>query len=336
MEHRTLGLVGYLLHRGWLLLTLLAYAAAYVPPSVFWLAGFLALGIPLLGLGLVLLLVVDLMRGRYRAGGYVLLVIILGWGFWQDHWIGLPTTADNTRNQRGPTTWVVMSHNTDYLRGTESPEELRERLRVHQVDILCLQEFFYAPDVLEVIASAGLVHRATGEVSPRHGYATFSRFPIIESASVVFDRSHNGFLRTDIQLPSGDTLRVFNVHLQSFGLERAASLRQNLRRLKAGMIQQIPQLEELLAQTSRPATLLCGDFNATAYGYIHTRLRWRWQDAFIASGIGWGRSYPSGFPILRIDYQWHDQNLHNFGLHTLTEQTSDHCPLVGHYQIARP
>jgi vancomycin resistance protein VanJ len=54
----------------------------------------------------------------------------------------------------------------------------------------------------------------------------------------------------------------------------------------------------------RPA-IVAGDFNTPPAGLVYGELTGSFRDAFAEAGLGWGYTYPSRLPVVRIDYVLH-------------------------------
>ena len=64
---------------------------------------------------------------------------------------------------------------------------------------------------------------------------------------------------------------------------------------------QAEQIRRVIEQEALPV-ILSGDFNGTADNWSYRVLSDGLQDAFRSAGDGWGATYHSKFPLLRIDF----------------------------------
>jgi len=186
----------------------------------------------------------------------------------------------------------------------------------------------------------------TYKLSPEvnYGLATYSRFPIARVNSTRFMNTSNAFIYSDIVIGS-DTIRVFNVHLQSIKLDKKtlllsdSTLRLDSRhiseakivsgRLKVAYIKRAQQADELrwhIVRSPYPVIVL-GDFNDTPVSYSYNTIRGDLQDAFTGSGEGLGSTYRGIFPTIRIDYIFHSESLTSFNYRTYRVNLSDHFPI---------
>jgi endonuclease/exonuclease/phosphatase family metal-dependent hydrolase len=158
----------------------------------------------------------------------------------------------------------------------------------------------------------------------RYGNAIMSRLPITDSRNYdlsVPGREPRGALRCDIDLGAQKALHLFSVHLGLSGAERRA---QEALLLSA----------DILRDTARsyPA-IVCGDFNYWREGPVDALVRSSMQDVahLISEGGGRGRTYPSRFPLFRLDRIFVDKAIRPVALKVcrtpLARRASDHLPL---------
>lgn len=106
------------------------------------------------------------------------------------------------------------------------------------------------------------------------------------------------------------------------------------------------QAEALLGQgwlgspESREPLILCGDFNAPPASAVCRMIRGRFRDAFRQAGIAGSATWPSRFPLLRLDYIFlaGDIRVRQIFVHRtpLTRAASDHLPVVADLELATP
>jgi endonuclease/exonuclease/phosphatase family metal-dependent hydrolase len=86
-------------------------------------------------------------------------------------------------------------------------------------------------------------------------------------------------------------------------------------------------VRDALDKSPYPA-ILCGDFNDVPNSYTYFHIRKDWQDAFLATSLGIGRTYLGVAPTLRIDYILPDKNMNIRQFDMVDENLSDHLMLV--------
>lgn len=230
-------------------------------------------------------------------------------------------------------------------------------------DILCIQEFYTSEekgdynnkDSVKQLLKLPYQHVEFTETLrgfDHWGIATFSKFPIVNQGKLVFKtRSNNICIFSDIVI-NNDTIRVYNVHLQSIGFSRNDSKfiqdvisdkdandelensKNILRRIKRAFTKRTKQVEMIKThmKTCRYKIILCGDFNDTPASYTYEALSKNLNDAFIEKGKGFGRTYAGKWPQFRIDYILHDKKLECKKYSRSDETFTDHYPITAFFQ----
>ncbi|TPG64560.1 endonuclease/exonuclease/phosphatase family protein [Hymenobacter nivis] len=242
-------------------------------------------------------------------------------------------------------------------------------------DVLCLQEFYNEPrgsrENGQVFRSAERLGRGSGRhafvstsltnrIGAEFGLAIFSRFPIVRRGTIPFGKlSQNHAMWADLARPAGpegtgrprpDTVRVFNLHLQSMSLAEGdivdasttkAGLRDKapglLRRFRNGAVARARQTDTVLARVRRSPypVLLAGDFNDLPYSYPYDQFAGALTNAWAATGLGLGATYHGRLPGLRIDQQFASPQWQVLGCRVHDEILwSDHFPVEALYQLA--
>jgi endonuclease/exonuclease/phosphatase family metal-dependent hydrolase len=151
---------------------------------------------------------------------------------------------------------------------------------------------------------------------------------------------------TDL-LIAGDTIRVYNNHLQSVRFhQRNFNFLDTLRfryseedlreildisvKLKAAYIKRAAQVDTISAhvQNCPFPSIVCGDFNDTPVSYTYRRMSEGLNDAFISSGKGLGNTYHGTIPSFRIDYILHSGEFHSLFFERVKVNLSDHYPII--------
>nr|MCU0450089.1 endonuclease/exonuclease/phosphatase family protein [Bernardetiaceae bacterium] len=311
--------------------TLLCYACVWVPPSAWWPAGFLALLIPALLIAHGLLAVFWSLRRRWRASLYSWGALAIGYRFvlasFGFHW-----PAPEPPGQG----FSVLSYNTHLFNVYQSSTPHNDFNRRHiqwvvddTADIKCFQEF-YNLDTSVVFNSVDRIKAqgryqvyfdkaSNNDFDGYMGLAIFSKFPIVHTGCVEGEVFWPyGAIYADLKI-GRDTLRVYNVHLESMSidenaivaapesrarLERTARrLRQQLRRGMVERSEEVALLADHLARCPYPI-LVCGDLNDPPYSYPYFRLRDQLTNTFEAVGSGPGFTFNGKLFFLRIDHQF--------------------------------
>jgi endonuclease/exonuclease/phosphatase family metal-dependent hydrolase len=239
--------------------------------------------------------------------------------------------------------------------------EIIKLVREEAPDIACFQEFHDADKegkrnfdaITEALAPCYSVFATTYDRNgSRFGVALLSKFEILQWSPITLVASKNNTaLWADLNLPR-DTVRVFNVHLQSINLEYddydyleapnenqdPSSTRRILSKLNKGLATRALQAEQLADSISKSPhpVLVCGDFNDGPMSYTYQTIRGPLQDAFVKKGIGFGRTYSElKLPILRIDFILAGDEFKINQFRTLDGNLSDHHPIVSHLSLKK-
>lgn len=248
----------------------------------------------------------------------------------------------------------IISYNVKYFTGTsqfpskENADHILSYLRQNNADIICLQEvrlnkrqIFDATNTkLPQISHMQLAH-----TSHEGGQLTLTRFPILNMGEIRFSNSGNMIIYTDM-LINGDTVRVYNCHLQSYRLRPTEintidsmnfeNNKENKTKIKALSIkfrdaiikraEQAATLREHLDQCPYPV-IVCGDFNDTPVSFTYHTVRGDLIDSFTESGKGTANTYNGKLPSFRIDYILYSPKFTSYNFEVSTLDHSDHYPI---------
>jgi endonuclease/exonuclease/phosphatase family metal-dependent hydrolase len=184
--------------------------------------------------------------------------------------------------------------------------------------------------------------------------AVFSNYPILRWEKVQDIKEYNHtFLWVDL-LVNNDTIRLFNIHLQSMHFakkdyEFVENIDQGgmdvdavqtagksiLRKMKTANLLRSGQARNVRAAIDKSPypVIVCGDMNdvpnSNAYQIISDGL----HDAFTEKGWGVGRTFKFLSPTLRIDYVLHSQSLEVEKVQVLKSMQSDHSPVIADFHL---
>jgi endonuclease/exonuclease/phosphatase family metal-dependent hydrolase len=244
-----------------------------------------------------------------------------------------------------------------YLQDENTPgQAMVNWLTTDSADIKCLQEYYNDDQSTVFNSTERLVNRGeyqsyirptlVNRIGAEFGLAIFSRFPIVyQGALALRDSAHYG-IYTDVAT-SQDTVRIYNVHLQSMSIDENdlsdfERVRNNystvFQKLKYGFISRASQVDNLVAhlQSSPHPVIVCGDFNDLPYSYTYFTLRQQLHNAFERAGNGLGFSYNGRLFFLRIDNQFYSDALKAGSYRTIRRVTySDHFPVKTLYTFTK-
>ncbi len=337
---------------------LLSYASPFIHPGKILFPALLGLVYPyilLINLAFVIYWLVLFKKELFLS----LIVILLGWGHLMNL---LPVNFSSAKKNTTEDTFSIMSYNVrtfdrfNWTKKKNSREEIFQLVREKDPDILCMQEFISLnkigmreKDIVRQLVnyaqySIYYINRTTPETG--FGCATFSKFPIIKTSRIPFDSTANQAIYTDL-LIYGDTIRLFNMHLQSVRLRQenmnfidTLSLKYTNEQIKG--VQEITgKLRNAYIQRAEQATIIhnyildspypvivAGDFNDTPLSYSYHKIRKGLQDSFRESGKGLGNTYAGDLPSLRIDFILHSKDIKSTEFTRIKSKHSDHFPIM--------
>ncbi|WP_411768089.1 endonuclease/exonuclease/phosphatase family protein [Winogradskyella sp. A3E31] len=313
------------------LLLLCSYLLPYASPKNFALLSVLSLAVPLFIILNLLFLLFWLLKAKKQL---LLSLVVLLIGF--NHVLSLYKFT-GSKSVADDANFTVMNYNVrlfnlfEWLPSKTVKSDILEFVKQENPDVLCLQEYHKSDDFnLEGYQ----VFENLSKSKVKSGQAIFSKFPIVNSGSVTFPNTSNNAIYIDI-LKGVDTIRVYNLHLQSNKInpevsELAKESSENLiKRVGNTFKMQQEQAELFLAHRAKCKykTIISGDFNNTVYSYIHKKIKGEAKDAFAKAGNGFGRTYDFKFFPVRIDFILADPEFKVNGFKTYDVKLSDHYPI---------
>jgi endonuclease/exonuclease/phosphatase family metal-dependent hydrolase len=218
------------------------------------------------------------------------------------------------------------------------PGRIAEVIAELKPDVIGLQEVLSVEDgprdadQARYLADCLGMHLAVGEVRKlrggSYGNAVLSRFPL--HGVCTFDlsapgRERRGCVRSDIELPGGETLRLFNFHLGTAFMERRWQARR------------IAEIELIRSRDLKGPRVVLGDFNEWTHGLVSTMFAAELRGADIRLHLKQARTYPGLFPFLHLDHIYYDEDLvlDRVWLHKSRKAliASDHLPLAAEFTV---
>lgn len=328
------------------LVSLILYSSVYISPEVFRYAGLLPFLIPIILITNVFLLAILILAWR-RIAFLPLAALLIGYKFI------LITFQLHSRNEEAPGLKVLTYNSHGFFYKSESSSEFDPNvftwLAEHPADIKVFQEFYQdytsaGRNAVKLIGRDGeyehVYHIVDGNPKRRsYGMAIFSRYPIVNDGVVFDNKITNGAIFADIRV-GGDTVRVYNAHLQSMAIQTESLdnydqakqvYRQTLGKLHRGSLvraQQLSILFEHLSNSPHPVILM-GDLNEIPYSYAYFKLSEKLDNAFEKAGRGFEFTYNRVLFFLRIDHIFADSSLKPVHFNTHREvDYSDHYPVT--------
>jgi endonuclease/exonuclease/phosphatase family metal-dependent hydrolase len=210
--------------------------------------------------------------------------------------------------------------------------KIRDFLQEKSPDIICLQE--YQNFEFELDDYPYVYEKLRGN-NLRYGQAIFSKHPIVSKGSVNFNSLSNNAIFADIKIQN-DTVRIYNIHLQSFSFEKSnemIEINQNnvkvIDDISNTFIKQQQQVEMLVNSITKSPykVIISGDLNNTAFSYVYKQLSNDFNDAFKQKGNGFGITFNYNYVPLRIDFILTQKLFKINKFQTFKLNLSDHEPI---------
>ncbi len=262
--------------------------------------------------------------------------------------------------------WNVKFFNIlEYKTHPDRKGKMMNLIKDFQPDIACIQEMVggdddkainYLGDFKRTLQFSNYYYSYENaynfDAQHHFGIIIFSKYPIINKKTISSPpHDYNSIFQYVDIVVNTDTVRIFNIHLQSLSLSEnslkyidnpirsrdtaIAESRTILSRLKWGFIKRYTQsnrVKEEIDKSPYPV-IVCGDFNDVPNSYAYSRIGNGLQNAFVEKGIGFGRTYSGISPTLRIDNIFTDKKFTIEQFIRLPRKFSDHFALVADIKI---
>ncbi len=342
---------------------LVGLTAKYISPHLFWLIAFFGLGFPYLVLLNIIFVIYWI--SQFRREALISLTAILLCTFTIRKYVQITFSNSGSNEEIKVTSYNSMLFDLyNWSKNLQSRQHILDQLQEINPDILCLQEFYNNTREKELFNIDTVVstmntkyyhveYTTTTHNQNHFGIATFSKYPIVNKGKIIFNtRSNNICIYTDVLIEK-DTLRIYNMHLQSISFNESdykfisdlqdTSEAENeyensktiLRRLKRAFVKRAEQAELIHASVKNCPykIILCGDFNDTPASYAYNLISENLKDAFVEKGSGFGKTYAGKFPQFRIDYIFHSTDMECTKFVRSTETITDHFPITSYLKL---
>lgn len=262
-----------------------------------------------------------------------------------------------THTKAGSPTIKLLTYNVSLFSGQKHFNDIIALIEQTDADIVCLQEFgFYNNSRLnqnKIFAQLERhypYHHVWYKTQrPRFwwGVATFSKYPIVHKEKVDYKSAYNISIYSDIVV-GGDTLRVFNNHLESNKLtsrdmQRYKALAthfngDDMRSIAGSMSQKLGKAYRVRARQARAVaaavaatpypTIVCGDFNDVMQSYTYHTLAKGMTDAVTDTHGGYNYTFHDNGLFVNIDHILVDKHFAPTAADILHVNYSDHYPVV--------
>lgn len=329
-------------------LTFLAYVLPFLAPKFFPFLSVLTLVLPLFLIvnGLFFIYwILQLKRQMILSG----IVLVLGITFVNKFY-----KFSSTEQLREEKDFVVMSYNVrlfnlfQWIERESVKDEMKSFIDEQNPDILCIQEYSETANVDLRVYKHKFIFMQGNKI--KTGQAIFSKFPIIDQGNIEFPESDNLIVYADIRKGS-DTIRVYNMHLQSIKISPDVSEMQEhvetidqqksqmvFKRIGQAFTKQQLQAEILMKHKKecKFPMIICGDMNNSAFSYVYRSIKGNLNDCFEEAGKGFGETYNFKYYPARIDYIFADKSMKVKSFQNFPQfKNSDHYPIVTRLMVEK-
>ncbi len=321
------------------LLLLLACAVPHISNQKFAFLSFLSLAVPVLvGVNFLFLLFWGLKR-RSQLG---LSLFVLVFGYFS---LGTFIKFNSSEAEALDEDLSIMSFNVRVFNKygeLDNPnvfEDIKAFIEKEKPDVVCFQEPNYTRKQ-EYLKEYPYQYLEYMHINGKVLLGIFSKYPIIKSDFISFPGSVNNGAYADI-LYKKDTIRIYNVHMQSLGVTPGNGIILNSQKDKLfkkvtkqfKLQQQQAKILEEHMNLNDYKQILCGDFNNTQFSNTYKTMKGDKQDTFIEKGIGYGRTLKfHGLPV-RIDFILADPEFTVKSHKNYDVEYSDHYPLMASFRL---
>jgi endonuclease/exonuclease/phosphatase family metal-dependent hydrolase len=341
---------------------LLSYLSPFISPEHFTILAFFGLAYPVTVAINILFMVAWMILGKWRLF-FSLFAILLGF----NHILSLFQLNSEEPVTPGNKSIKILTYNVRVFDHFNKKSNITTRnkifsfLKSTDANIYCFQEFYDNKNgefpVLDTLSRLLNVDRYVSEYFDKDvnqhytGLVTMSKLPILGGGNIRVDSNSPNFAIYSDILSGNDTIRVYNLHLESIRLskedylfydeigkqtdkaelkEGSAKILIKLYRAFKIRAKQSNLLKEHISQSPYPV-FVCGDMNDTPNSYAYHQISSGLKDSFMEAGRGLGNTYNGIFPSFRIDYILHSSEYQCISYKKGKIKTSDHFPVTAVY-----
>ncbi|MEM7085419.1 MAG: endonuclease/exonuclease/phosphatase family protein [Bacteroidota bacterium] len=315
-------------------LLLVSFVLPYLPPKTFPTLSLLSLGVsPLLFINIVFALYWLIRLKKQFFISFIMLFIAY---FHFNPFFEFSSEGDSSKYEN---TLSILSYNVRLFNAYEKDTSkeavtlaFADLLKKENPDIVCIQEFYteYTTDM----SNYPYQYIHFKEPGNKLGHAIFSKYQLINKGGFDFKDSYNNTIYADV-IVGNDTLRLYNLHLQSIGILPSMDFLQKSgtnkikKRISETFVEQEEQIAVILKHKTKTQypVIVAGDFNNTSFSYAYKELKKGMKDAFLERGNGIGTTYSFVSYPMRIDYILTSETFNVLRFDNVKQTFSDHYPV---------
>ena len=340
-------------------LLILSYASIVVNPAKIWFISLVGIFfVPLSAVNLFLLV----WALKRRSKSFMIpLVALLPAFFFVGRYVQIDTEEDRiARMSHSENTVKIVSYNVgrfalnegEFSSRAECADSIFSFILDQNPDIICLQEF-HSSDINNI---RPLIQKRMNDYKAEYymfptgngafGNLTLSRLPVKGKGVIKFDESANLAIYTDYDY-GGRKFRVYNCHFESYNISMSGLVRAIVgkdrgevfteagNKMKRSITRRPKQVDQVFSDIEKcpVEAFVCGDFNDNPMSYTYYRMTRGRKDAFVEAGDGFGATFASMWPILRIDYVLYPESCTAVSHEIPRVGYSDHYPVITEIEL---
>ena len=318
-------------------LLLFSFLLQFIKPSLFPYLSFMSLSVPILLIINLLFFVYWLVKLKKQ---FILSLFVLLIGYNQV--LSFFKLSDNIERV-SPDTISVMSYNVRLFNlynwiDSDVENDMISFIDSQEPDVINMQE--YRSSEKFSLDNYQYQHSSLSDGKTSYGLAIFSKLQIVNQGIIKSDNMSTIAIFIDVKKYS-DTLRFYNIHLQSFKLESEFEVldEQNSDKI-LNIFDNTFKIQENQSniiskhiENSPYKVVVSGDFNNTAYSYVYKLLKGDLVDSFDSAGSGFGSTYNFKYFPMRIDFILMDKTFRINDFKTFSQNLSDHFPIISTFNL---
>ena len=339
-------------------LLILSYASIVLNPAKVWFISLVGIFfVPLSLLNFLLLL----WAVKRRSKSFMIpLLALLPAFFFVGRYVQFDSEEDRiARMSHTGNTIKVVSYNVgrfalddgEFSSRTDCADSVFSFILEQDPDIICLQEFHIsdAKNIRSLLRKRMSDYHAEYYMFPTSngafGNVTLSRIPVKDKGMIKFDGSANLAIYTDYEY-NDRKFRVYNCHFESYNISMSGLLKAMAKRdktvfsetgnkMKRSITRRPKQVDRVFSDIEKCPVdaFVCGDFNDNPMSYTYYRMTRGRKDAFVEAGDGFGATYASLWPVLRIDYILFPEKFKAVSHEIPRVPYSDHYPVITEIEL---
>lgn len=281
--------------------------------------------LPLIGADIICLFVVRKQKGWRNA----FLILLLGSLAWFRHYLPNPfSRVEESTDSLTLVSWNVGLFGGGY-QDYSNLAPAAALIKQQNPDIICLQERPHTNvmrlDSIRAAFSDYPYYVKNTREDEVLNLVVFSRYPLSNPEDHYFADTYNKFMQVDVQIGT-QTLRLFNVHLQTTGIGEDNNLIENAKKRN----HQAQELAQCIESSPHPL-IVCGDFNDTRSSYAYRTIAQHLTDAAEAAGL-W---QPLGTfsKVFKIDHTLCTKYLKLQNYEVVSNDISDHKLQISNFLL---